>query len=370
MSQWLDFKALKTQLKILDVLNHHGVTLKIRGVQGSGFCPLPGHADNKSPSFSVNIEKNCFFCHGCHRSGNQIDLELYLQGLDPNDTTAVRRVALELAQRHNLRVGSERPERSQASNRSGFPTDRRPPRHRPSASSSATVSPGDEVQTHDAEVEVAIEPNAIVNPPLGFELQNLDATHPYLLQRGFTAATIAHFGLGFCGKGMLKDRIAIPLHNADGELVGYAGRAVDDSSISVEHPKYLFPGRREKAAQVIAFRKKMLLYNANRIVAPADSLVIVEGFPATWWCWQNGIKNVVAIMGSAASPWQIQKIATLTAEKGKLFVFPDGDEAGVRLARELLPQLAARRWTCWVKLLADEQPTDLDGDMLNALLMP
>ena len=65
------------------------------------------------------------------------------------------------------------------------------------------------------------------NPPPGFELMDLDAEHPYLLRRGFTPETIKHFNLGFCSCGLLKDRVAIPLFDMAGALVGYAGRVAD-----------------------------------------------------------------------------------------------------------------------------------------------
>jgi len=370
MATWIDFKALKAQLKILDVLNHYGVQLKVRGEQASGFCPLPGHADSKSPSFSAHLGRNCFQCFGCSRHGSAIDLELFLRGLDPSDTKAVRKVALELVERHGLILGGAEPQTGRPSQRSS----KQQPNRRRSTQRAEPIASIDSVDqaklspraiTHD---DVDDEPDAIVNPPLGFVLQHLDSAHPYLLNRGFTAATIERFGLGFCGKGMLKDRVAIPLHNPEAELVGYAGRAVDDQAISAEHSKYLFPGKREKEGRTVEFRKSRLLYNAHRIVAPVTSLVIVEGFPSVWWLWQNGFPNVVALMGSSASAWQVQQIATLTADQGKLLVFTDGDEAGVHLARELIPQLAARRWTTWVKLLPDEQPTDVDGPSLQQLL--
>lgn len=371
MATWIDFKTLKAQLKILDVLNHHSIKVRIRGEQASGFCPLPGHVDSKSPSFSAHLGRNCFNCFGCQRHGSAIDLELFLRGLDPADTKAVRKVALELIERHGLALDSHA---KRTSHPPQSPTTRQGNRRRATRyvhQNAAVESTCDsERQLADGVDDDRADPDAIINPPLAFVLQQLDPAHPYLSDRGFTASTIEHFGLGFCSKGMLKDRIAIPLHNLTGNLVGYAGRTVDDAAISPEHPKYLFPGRRQKGKQVIAFRKSTLLYNAHRIETPAKSLVIVEGFPSVWWLHQHGIKNAVALMGAAASPWQIQQIATATAERGKLFAFPDGDDAGVRLARELLPQLAARRWTTWVKLLADEQPTDLDGEMLNALLVP
>ena len=72
---------------------------------------------------------------------------------------------------------------------------------------------------------------AVVNAPLDFELQGLAYDHPYLRERGFTEETIKTFGLGYCHRGLMKGRIAIPLHDTDGTLIGYAGRIVDEEAI-------------------------------------------------------------------------------------------------------------------------------------------
>ena len=66
------------------------------------------------------------------------------------------------------------------------------------------------------------------NPPLTFELKNLDVKHPYLKQRGVGAKTIKEFGLGYCNRGLMKDRVVISIHNPMGELVTYAGIAVGE----------------------------------------------------------------------------------------------------------------------------------------------
>ena len=76
---------------------------------------------------------------------------------------------------------------------------------------------------------------------LNFELQGLDPSHAYLKERGFTTETIAYFGLGYCSRGLMQGRIAIPLHDEHGLLVGYAGRLVDDREIDEDNPKYRFP---------------------------------------------------------------------------------------------------------------------------------
>ncbi|MDZ4779642.1 MAG: CHC2 zinc finger domain-containing protein [Planctomycetia bacterium] len=366
MAQWIDFRALRAQLKIADVLAHHGVVMKVKGDQSSGFCPLPGHEDRKSPSFSAHYRKNCFHCFGCGAKGNAVDLEILLMGLDPADPKSARAAGLKLAERFGLNVTGEK-RTGEEVKRDGKRYAKRPGNEsvtagQPPKSIAVTVDPI--IEPDDEAVSMAAQ----VNPPLGFTLQNLDPSHAYLLGRGLNAETIEHFGLGFCGKGMLKDRIAIPLHNEAGDLIGYAGRAVDDASITADNPRYLLPGRRERDGKLIEFRKSRVLYNAHRIEDLVDSLVVVEGFASVWWLWQHGIQNVVALIGSSASEWQIAAICKLVTERARLFVLPDGDAAGVQLAHTLIPHLAARRWCTWVKLLADEQPTDLDGEMLAALL--
>jgi hypothetical protein len=109
----------------------------------------------------------------------------------------------------------------------------------------------------------------VINAPLNFELQHLDSKHPYLPDRGFQPETIARFGLGYCNRGLMQGRIAIPLHNPKGELVGYAGRITEDALISDECPKYRFPGSRKRGEVQHEFRKSLLLYNAHCFTAKA-----------------------------------------------------------------------------------------------------
>ena len=57
-----------------------------------------------------------------------------------------------------------------------------------------------------------------------FRLDKLERSHPYLAERGLTLETIVDFGIGFCAKGMMAERIAIPIQNPEGKVVAYAGR--------------------------------------------------------------------------------------------------------------------------------------------------
>jgi len=205
----------------------------------------------------------------------------------------------------------------------------------------------------------------IVNAPLDFELKGLDAAHPYLLGRGFTPETIEHFGLGFCSRGYLKDRAAIPLHDMSSALVGYAGRVVDDSLITEDNPRYRFPGERERNGKLFEFRKTLFLYNGYRIKAPVDDLIVVEGFTGVWWLVQSEVPYVVATMGSDCSERQAELIVSLVKPNGRVWVVPDGDKAGERYAQMLLSMVSPHRFVRWVKMAVGKQPTDLSAEQLK-----
>ena len=108
-----------------------------------------------------------------------------------------------------------------------------------------------------AEAAPAAAPESNVpNTPLKFRLDKLERNHPYLLeQRGLTPETIVDFGIGFCSKGMMADRIAIPIHNVKGEVVAYAGRFPGEPG--EDTPKYKLPP---------GFRKSQELFNLDRAV--------------------------------------------------------------------------------------------------------
>lgn len=159
--------------------------------------------------------------------------------------------------------------------------------------------------------------------------------------------------------------MAIPLHGADGKLLGYAGRVVDDSTITDENPRYRFPGKREKAGTVFEFRKTLFLYNGFCIKAPVANLAVVESFTGVWWLNQNGLPLVVGTMGDC-SEQQAELIVSLVKPDGHVWIAPDGDKAGERHAQTLLSLIAPHRFVRWVKMADDKQPTDLSREELKA----
>lgn len=335
MSAWIDFKELRAKLSFEQVLEHYKVEVKAKGKQHHGFCPLPNHDGKKnSPSFSANLEKKIFQCFGCGAKGNLLDFAVLMEGGKAGDGDVLRKTALTLQERFGLGKRTEAPQ----------------PKH-----TAPPLKPRTSTKT-------------IVNAKLDFELKTLDFEHPYLRSRGFTDETIRHFGLGYCSKGYLAGRIAIPLHDQLGRLVGYAGRIVDDALIDESNPRYKFPGEREHKGIIYEFRKSEFLYGGYCIKEPVDDLVVVEGFPSVWWLHQHSIPNCVALMGWSCSEAQAILIVTHTKPKGHVWLMSDGDEAGKRCAESLLSQVAQHRFVRWIKLSEGQQPTDYPGLELRGFL--
>ena len=338
MSNWVNYKELRSRLNFESILRHYGVEIKRKGNQHHGFCPLPGHAGKRnSPSFSANLDKGIFQCFGCGAKGNLLDFAVHMEKADPKDGAAFRRVALGLQERFGA---SGVPEVAKAKTRE------------------------QEKAQSEGYSSSALR---LINPPLDFELKGLDPKHPYLRQRGFNDETVGYFKLGFCSRGIFQNRIVIPLHDQKGRLIGYAGRVVNDDMVSEENPRYRFPSKREREGSILEFRKTHFLYNGFRIQVPVDRLIVVEGFCSVWWLHQHSVPDVVAVMGSDCGERQAQVIVSLVKASGQVWIMPDGNEAGERCAESLLMQVSRYRPVRWFSLTDGRQPTDLSADEIKTV---
>jgi DNA primase len=342
MSTWIDFKALRAKLDFEEVLKFFKVEVKRKKGQHMGFCPLPKHNGNRnSPSFSANLEKGIFQCFGCGAKGNILEFSALMSDVDPQDGSALRKVASILQDRF---CPENRGKPQEAKSKSG-------PKVK-----SAEVAP--------AKAQLPV----IVNEPLNFELQGLDAKHPYLAERGLTAETIRHFGLGFCSRGYFKDRVVMPLRSEEGHLIGYGGRITDDKMIGEKCPKYLFPGSRERDGKNLEFRKSEFLYNGHTLKETVGDLIVVEGFMSVFWLFQCGILPVVALMGWACSEQQANLIVSHVKGAGVVWILSDGDAAGERCATNIFQLVATQRAVRWLKLREGKQPTDISNEELRRML--
>ncbi|MDQ3154102.1 MAG: hypothetical protein M3R63_21070, partial [Actinomycetota bacterium] len=212
------------------------------------------------------------------------------------------------------------------------------------------------------------DPPVVINAPLDFELKELQTGHPYLRDCGLLPKTIEHFGLGYCGRGMLQDRIAIPLHDAAGRLIGYAGRLIDERQVSAQNPKYKFPAPRLRNNRVLELRPELFLYNGWRIQKPIKDLIVVQGFESVWWLWQHGYPDVVSVMGSSCSEEQGELLVDLVDVHGTVWAFMDGSDNGRRCAASVLLTVGRYRSVRHVPLADGERSTDCSAEDLGALL--
>src|SRR6266853_1252703 len=302
-SSFVDFKAVKAAITMEQVLQHYGLLdrFKRSGDSLSGPCPI--HKGENPTQFRVSISKNIWNCFSeCKRGGNVLDFIALMEDV------SIHAAALKAMEWFSLN---------------------------PDALPSKSDGNGEQLNTEQKAALVATQkpasPKAIPvsettgpNKPLKFRLDKLEPGHPYLATRGLTLETIKEFGIGYCVKGMMAERIAIPIHNPEGNVVAYAGRFPGEPS--ADTPKYKLPP---------GFRKSLELFNIDRAIKePADKpLVIVEGFFDCMKLHQHGWRRVVALMGSTMSAAQEELIRRHTDRNSRVIVMFDEDEAG-RLGRE------------------------------------
>jgi hypothetical protein len=263
-----------------------------------------------TPSLSTNAATGKFHCFGCHAKGGDIfDFVVAKEGINAGDRTKSRRQAALLIQDW---VGIN----SEASPETSTPAD--------------TPAPAEGLPPVP---EARDEP---VNPPLKFAFTHLDTRHPYLTQdRGLTEATIDFFGLGHhAGKGIMHNRICIPIHNTHGQLVAYAGRWPTDTGWPEGSQKYALPP---------GLKKSYLLFNLHRAREHAtEGLIVVEGFFTVFEFWERNRKNVVALMGSSMSKEQERLIVETVGPKGRVLLALDNDEAGRKGSEDARNRLSSQ----------------------------
>jgi DNA primase len=356
--RFVDFRAVKARVSIEQVLAHYGLLdeFKRSGDTLTGRCPI--HHGSNPTQFRVSLEKNCWHCFSDCRCGGNV-LELVARRED----CSVNEAALKLAEWFGFtkEVIQDQPERRNPPTESRPKSLQRPSQTTPvTPQTPATHSPPVPAQVHAkpaaAPVEVA-EPNR----PLGFALQDLDATHPYLKERGLDPATVAAFGLGLCNAGKtVFGRIAIAIHNAKGELTGYAGRW--PGTPPQDTPKYRLPK---------GFRKSAEVFNLHRALQePAEvPLVIVEGFFDVFRLWQLGHRRTVALMGSSLSSAQEALLKKHLPAGSRLVLLLDEDDAGRAARQECLLRLAGSFYVRAVTLGEEgRQPEHLTAEELTRLI--
>jgi len=181
---YIDFKELKAQIEIVNVVDMLGLDLAQRENQLRGTCPACKEGDERS--LVVTPEKNAYYCFAKKEGGDCIALAAHILGL------SMREAALRIARHFDL------------------------------------IPSGNE---EDKPKELQSDPSKPLQP-----LAYLHYKHDAVQALGIDAETAERIGIGYAKKGMMRGRVAIPIRTDEGTLVGYCGYA-DDANPRLKLPQ-------------------------------------------------------------------------------------------------------------------------------------
>ena len=312
--------------------------LKGTGHRLVGRCPFPDHSD-KSPSFSVTEDNQLYFCYGCKKGGNVFTFLETFNGMSFPEAVEY------LARRSNI------------------------PLPEPEAG-----SPKPRVSTDQKDLYLKI--NRVAAVYYHHNLKSLPPEHEaqkYLVKRGITPEIVEKFRIGvatdewqglagtFESKGvplkaaetlglirvkksapasgatsldhyvdLYRERLMFPIFSPTSDVIGFGGRTLVD-----DMRKYI------NSSDSPVFNKSRVLYGLHetgKFIRAQDEAIVVEGFMDALSLYAAGIKNVVAIQGTAFTPDHAKLIKRYTRNVKMLL---DGDAAGVSAAERSLPILLA-----------------------------
>lgn len=337
---YIDFQAVRAALDFKTVLSHYGIKHVGTGDQVKIVCPF--HDDHK-PSCGVNFAKGVFNCFSCGAKGNTMEFVARKEDHDPDTTTGIRQGAIAGLEIMGLDIADFGRDNGKTKDK------KKPSKKKKAKSKKAKV---DKKQKPNPKADT--NPDTEINPPLKFEL-DLQTDHPFFEPRGITLETIERFGLGYCNKGIMAGRICIPLLNAEGQLVAYAGRyAADD--LPEDTLRYKLPK---------GFQKAHVLYNMHRIQnTEAKHLVIVEGFWSVFRLDALGIP-AVATMGTSLTDEHVEQIVGSNIKF--VTVIFDGDEAGHTGAKDAATKLSEHLYVRQLVLPDGIKPDTMSDEYLARL---
>lgn len=318
MARRVNFQHVRQHGSFEAVFAHYNIELTKDGIkpgQCKALCPFH---DDKKPSLKVNTERNLYNCFVCGASGNILEFVKEMDGCE------LREAAFEVADLSGID-----PEPGAGSG-PGQTTKAKPKKPaKPSQSSPAPLA----AETPADEDLDGVPYNRVLTFDLKTDLD--DALKVWLEERGIDYHAQKDFSLGRASKRSktIGGRLAIPIHNAQGQVVAYCGRYVCDDAPDDE-PKYKQPP---------GFRKDLEIFNLHRAVERIDqykTFLVFESFFSVMRHHRNAA--CISFMGRSVSTNQLDLIVERMKAAGfqKAFVVADGDEPGRAGARDIAGALA------------------------------
>jgi DNA primase len=306
-------EEIRTAADIVDVISEF-VQLRKRGKNFIGLCPF--HTE-KTPSFTVSEDKQIFHCFGCHAGGNVFKFLMEYEKIS----------FIEAVQEIAARVGVNLEYEEDTSGKDSeqellYEINVQAARY---FSDNLLNSPEGEVARKYFQ-ERKIKPQTMRSFGLGFALNGWENFVEFAKSQKIDLERAVQLGLiGQQKDGRLfdkfSDRIIFPIFSANGRVIAFAGRILENREAAA---KYL------NSPESLIYVKGRVLYGlsfSKDDIRKLDKAILVEGYMDLISLYQNGIKNVVAVSGTALTEDQVQLLSRFTKNVVLLF---DADTAGIK----------------------------------------
>ncbi|MCD6272050.1 MAG: DNA primase [Deltaproteobacteria bacterium] len=324
MAQYISEEKISEIINASDIIEiiSDVVLLKKAGREHMGLCPF--HAE-KTPSFTVNREKQLFYCHGCHEGGNVFNFLMKHNGLSFPDAARMLagRYGIDIPDRQ-MSAGQKRRANERdyfiAINREAGDFFRR---------SLLKTDKGNKALSYLNKRGISQE---VINDfRLGYAPDGWNNFVTYCLKNKKSLSLVEKTGLvipkkesrGFYDR--FRDRIIFPIIDINSRIIGFGGRVMDDSK-----PKYI------NSPETVLYNKSRSLYGINMAkdeCRKTGIVYIVEGYFDLIALYQHGIKNVVATLGTAMTLEHLQLLKGFIGKNGRVLLVYDSDEAGLKAAQ-------------------------------------
>jgi DNA primase len=293
------------------------------GSRWTGLCPFH---DERTPSFSVDAERGLYHCFGCGAGGDAIRFVQETEALDFPEAVEA------LAERYGVRV--EREEDDPAAEQRRRRKERLYALLERAARFYAAYlwDSGEARRAREYLAGRGLSEEVAREFRLGYAPSAWDRMIVGARRSGFTEEELVAAGLAQHGRGgalfdRFRGRIMFPLADARGRVLGFGARAMAEG----RGPKYLNTSENE------LYHKGRQLFGidlARRPAAKTGRIVVVEGYTDVLALHQAGVRESVAIMGTALTQEQLAELSR-TAPLVVLALDADrsGQEAMLRAAR-------------------------------------
>lgn len=297
---------IRNSVNIVDIISEY-IPLVQKGKNFFGICPFH---DDHNPSMSVSPEKQIYTCFVCGATGNVFSFIMDYEKV--SFLEAVKKVADKL--NIDLKIDNFQKPVSQYDNYYDV-LNMTNKFYQNNLQTKNGISAKKYLQDRDINEEIIKEFG------IGLSLSG-NSAYKFLVENKFKVKDLVE--LGICNQGdndyhdVFNNRITFPLYDPFGKVVGFSGRIYKGEDTS----KYI------NSKESPIFHKGLVLYNYHRVkedVQKEGSLIVVEGFMDVIALSKDGIKNVVATMGTAITKEQAKLIKKASPN---IYLMFDGDVAG------------------------------------------